>query len=208
MQIENMKYTILLMTLLNGMQTFALSDSSNRKSVSPIISMEIESFSIEYGSTDKLSKSSPSYRSTSIFFAYLPVYKNWGLVPIAGYNFYYWNDKYNTRDRHQYKGIYYGLGIEKKFRINESSNFGMGIQKIYKWIQYESNQYPTSRESSNVWRFRLTGNTQFYRKWGLTSSLNFVYKPNSANRDLYVLGYFRDINFSFGFTFNLKNNHE
>ncbi len=212
-QQHGIKRIILFICALYGLQASAQPDSMASKKLRPIISMEIEAFSIGYGGPKYSSKRSLGYRSSSIFYYYQPLYKNFGIVPIAGYYLYYWNDKYVTQDKYISNGFYYGLGLEKRFKINESSNYAIGVQRIY--YENESKSYmpvgaPVSKYqySSNVWRLRLTGNTQLYKRLGLTCSLNFVAYPKSEKFRVAYIGEYRNINFSFGFTYNFKNKQQ
>jgi transglutaminase-like putative cysteine protease len=207
LRLNNAKNTLLFYTIiLLGMKGYSQKDTMKLK---PIISMEIESFSIGYGSPKSSLKRSPSYRSSTIFYYYLPIYKNYGVVPIVGYNFYYYYDKHITKDKYQTTGLFYGLGLEKRFKINENSNYGIGIQSMF--YEQESKSYspitaPVSKikYSSNLWRLRITGNSQVYKRIGLTASINFVAYPKTTNYFISSIGGYRDINFSFGFIFTFK----
>ncbi len=178
------------------------------RKLKPIISMEIAPYSGIYYTEPKSSKGRRSleYYSTSIFSAYLPVYRNFGLTPILGYHYNYYYDKHITGDKYQSKEIYFGIGLEKRFRVNEKSNVALGIQRIFNEGKYTTNTSTVTERYyySNAWRFRVTGNTRLYKRIGITTSLNFVAYPRSSPSFDSYLGSYRDINFSFGFTYNFK----
>jgi hypothetical protein len=180
-------------------------DSTTIKKVNPNINMEINSFSIGYGSSKKNQfKRQPYYLGSYIFSSYLPVYKNYSLSPIVGFGYYYWNDKFGTGDKYNNKELFYGLGLEKRFKINTQFDVGVVIQKIYNITRYENNIGITTPQiyNSDLFRFRFNVNTALYKSLGLTTSLNFVaYDTDNYNN---VLGSYRDINFSFGFVYAIK----
>jgi hypothetical protein len=98
--------------------------------------------------------------------------------------------------------LFYGLGLEKRFKINTQFDVGVVIQKIYNITRYENNIGITTRQIYNSDLFRFNVNTALYKRLGLTTSLNFVaYDTDNYNN---VLGSFRDINFSFGFVYAIK----
>lgn len=186
---------------------FSSCDTSKNKRLPPSILMELSDNNSLYYSEPKSSKSgsSMSYSSEAIFHGYLPVYKNFGMVPVIGYEFSH--EKYNSGSIYKSRGFYYGLGIEKRFRISEKSNLALGAQRVFyeeRNISKYSSYYFDKYYYSNAWRFRLTASTKIYGRFGLSSSLNFVAYPRSSPEYYFPFGSFRDIRFTFGITYNFK----
>jgi hypothetical protein len=181
------------------------SDSTSIKKVNTNISMEINSFSIGYGDSKKSqSKRQPYYLGSYLFSSYLPIYKNYSFLPIIGFEYYYWNDKFVTRDKYYNRELFYGIGLDKKWKLSSHSDIGFGIQKIYNIGKYESNVGTNTPKISysDLFRLRITAISYLYKRIGLTSSLNFVaYDTDNTSN---TLGSYRDINFSFGIVYAIK----
>lgn len=200
-----MKYFYVLALFVQGAVCYSQLDTNrSQKKITPFVSMEIENLSIGYGSPHTNAKRSLSYRSSMIFNYCQPIYLNYTLEPVIGYYHYYYYDKHVTKDKYISKGLYYGLAVSKRFVLNTKSSLGISIQNVFYDQKDQYQRGPVQSEYYNFWRLRLSGNSNFYKRLGFTCSLNLVAYTEPKNYFISDIGIYRDINFSFGLTYELK----
>ncbi len=162
--------------------------------------MEVNGFGISYGYPKKRNpQRQPSYFGSYLFSSYLPIYKNFSLSPILGIEYYYLKDR---GDRIFNRELFYGIGLEKRFKINSHADFGLALQKIYNQEKYESsNSINRPISKSDLFRLKASINTMVYKNIGLNTSVNYV--AHDTDKTTNILGNYREFNFSFGFVYRL-----
>ncbi len=196
---NSIRYIIFTIFFLQLCEIKANYDSSRITKMKPQIDLEFIDFSIDYSESKKSNPNrTPVYNFSQIISYYHPIYRNFSLSPILGYDYYryiYDNNKYSEK-KYVSIGSYYGLGLEKKVKFKNSSSIGFGVQKVFFSQNFYHPDFGKSNSKADLFRFRFSANTTVYKRIGLTGNLNFI--ANDNQNEYTSLGHYRDVNFTFG----------